>query len=74
MSQLRSLKSGKAVGFDRIGLCAAMYAFVGLCQELCTVMWGFVALFIYKLVCGSIRIVSAGGNQMSPVVPVFGDV
>ena len=26
------------------------------------------------LICGSIRIVSAGGNQMTPVVAVFGSV
>ena len=31
-------------------------------------------LLICKLVCGSIRIVSAGGNQMTPVVAVFGSV
>ena len=31
-------------------------------------------LLICKLICGSIRIVSAGGNQMTPVVAVFGSV
>ena len=31
-------------------------------------------LLICKLVCGSIRIVSAGGNQMTPVVAVFGSL
>ena len=29
---------------------------------------------VYKLIYGSIRIVSAGGNHMTPVVPVFGSV
>ena len=31
-------------------------------------------LFSSRLVCSSIRIVPAGGNQMSPVVPVYGRV
>lgn len=33
-----------------------------------------VIIHVYELVCWSIRIVPAGGNQMTLVVPVFGSV